>query len=295
MTVREGTVSANGITFAYLEEGAGPLVLLLHGFPDNAWTWESQLHALGAAGYRAVAPYLRGYPPTDIPANGFYDLLTIAADIRELIRELGDGGPAFVIGNDWGTLATYRLMEAFPESVRRAVVTAIPHPIAAAALPLMPDMVQHYFHVWFHQMPALPEAAVAANDFAYVEYLWRLWEPGLDDPEHLARVKATLAADGAIPAALAYYRALFDPSRADPAAAGAGSGLPGTIGVPTLLVFGRQDPLARFAPGHAPIFTGELRVELIDGGQHFLHRSRPEEFNRLVVDWLRAGAADPSN
>lgn len=295
MTVREGTVSANGITFAYLEKGSGPLVLLLHGFPDNAWTWEAQLEALAAAGYRAVAPYMRGYPPTDIPANGFYDVLTIATDIRELIRELNDGGPAFVIGNDWGTLATYRLMEAYPEWVRRAVVTAIPHPVAAATLPFMPDIVQHYFHVWFHQLPGLPEAAVAANDFAYVEYLWHQWEPGLDDTGHLSRVKATLAVDGAVPAALEYYRALFDPTRSDPSNSGSFAGLTGTIGVPTLLVFGRDDPLARFAPNHAPIFTGDFRVELIDDANHFLHRSRPEEFNRLVIDWLGGKSATPSS
>jgi pimeloyl-ACP methyl ester carboxylesterase len=284
--MREGSVRANGLRFAYLEEGAGPLALLLHGFPDNAHTWERQLPALAEAGYRAVAPFLRGYPPTEIPAGGYYDTLTLAADARELIRELGGGEPAVVVGNDWGALAAYALMEAFPEVVRRACVTAIPHPAAAATLVLMPDLIHHFFHVWFHQVPGLPEAAVPANDFAYVEYLWRLWEPGYEDPEHLARVKRTLAAEGAVEAALAYYRAFFDPSRADPSMADVRARLGGRIEVPTLLVFGRDDPLARFAADHARVFAGEHRVELLAGGQHFLHRSRADAFNELLLGWI---------
>ena len=288
MPFKEGTVEANGLEFAYLEQGSGPLVLLMHGFPDNAFTWDQQLPALAEAGYRAVAPFLRGYPPTEIPDGGFYDAATLATDARELIRELGGGEPACVVGNDWGTLTTYTLMEAYPEVVRRAAVTAIPYPAAAAALPMMPDLLQHYFHVWFHQLPGLPEAAIAANDFAYVDYLWRLWEPGFEDPEHVARVKRTLSADGALAAALGYYRAVFDPARSDPELADVRNRLGKPIGVPTLIVFGREDPLARFAADNDRFFSGELRVEMLDGGQHFIHRSRPDAVNELIVSWLGA-------
>ncbi len=91
--LREGTVKANGLEFAYLEQGQGPLVLLMHGFPDNAHTWSHQMPALAAAGYRAVAPFLRGYPPTQIPDGGYYDSATLATDARELILELNDGEP----------------------------------------------------------------------------------------------------------------------------------------------------------------------------------------------------------
>ena len=76
---------ANGIEFAYLEEGNRPLVLLLHGFPDTAETRTHQMPALAAAGYRVVAPYLRGYPPTEIPRGGFFDKATLATDVAELI------------------------------------------------------------------------------------------------------------------------------------------------------------------------------------------------------------------
>jgi pimeloyl-ACP methyl ester carboxylesterase len=99
-------VRANGLDFAYVEQGEGPLVLLLHGFPDTAMSWGHQIPALAAAGYRAVAPYLRGYSPTEIPRDGFYDKATLATDVAELIRALG-GGPAHLIGQDWGATIGY--------------------------------------------------------------------------------------------------------------------------------------------------------------------------------------------
>src|SRR5947208_14232431 len=95
-------IRANGLDFAYLEEGEGPLVLFLHGFPDTAHSWSHQVPALAAAGYRAVAPYLRGYPPSEIPRDGFYDKGTLAADVAALIRALGAGAPVHRVGQDWG-------------------------------------------------------------------------------------------------------------------------------------------------------------------------------------------------
>ncbi|HJT38130.1 MAG TPA: alpha/beta fold hydrolase, partial [Actinomycetota bacterium] len=105
--MREGTVRANGIEFAYIEEGDGPLVLLVHGYPDIGQTWDAQMRALAAAGYRAVAPNLRGYPPTEVPQNGYYDAATITNDIVGIIDALA-GEPVFYAGHDWGAAIGYR-------------------------------------------------------------------------------------------------------------------------------------------------------------------------------------------
>src|SRR6266496_835877 len=94
--MKEGRVRANGIEFAYIEEGEGPLVLLVHGYPDVAQTWSAQMSALAAAGYRAVAPNLRGYPPTEVPKDGYYDGVTLARDVKGLVEALG-GGPIFTL------------------------------------------------------------------------------------------------------------------------------------------------------------------------------------------------------
>src|SRR5215468_4941044 len=158
-------IRANNLEFAYLEEGKGPLVLLLHGFPDTANTWSYQMPPLAAAGYRAVAPYLRGYPPTEIPRDAFFDAGTLATDIAELIRALGVGGPVDLVGQDWGASITYCVLAAFPERIHRAVVMAVPHPALAAKSMLDPKHVHRSFHWWFFQLPDVPEKALAANDF----------------------------------------------------------------------------------------------------------------------------------
>src|SRR5919112_1132686 len=100
--MRECRVHANGIEFGYLEAGEGPLVLLLHGFPDDAHTWSAQMDGLAGAGYRAVAPFMRGYPPTGPAPDGRYDAEVLGADVAGLVEALGDGSPAFVVGHDWG-------------------------------------------------------------------------------------------------------------------------------------------------------------------------------------------------
>ena len=108
------TIAANGVTFAYLTEGKGPLVLLLHGFPDTAHSWDRVIPALAAAGYRVVAPFMRGYHPTQIPADGQYDTDTLGRDALALISALGEE-KAIVVGHDWGASAAYSAATLGPE------------------------------------------------------------------------------------------------------------------------------------------------------------------------------------
>src|SRR5882724_13682590 len=102
-----GSVRAGDLTFHYLEAGSGPLVLCLHGFPDHARSFRHQLPVLAKAGFRAVAPYLRGYAPTDVPANGPYQSAALAKDTVALLDALSPKEPATVFGHDWGALAAY--------------------------------------------------------------------------------------------------------------------------------------------------------------------------------------------
>src|ERR1700683_2863648 len=116
--------------------GSGPLVVLLHGWPDTPHTWDHQLAALAGAGFRVAAPWLRGYPPTEIPQSGYSDIRTLAVDVRELIGVLGGGDPCLLVGQDWGASIGYQVLAAFPEVVRSAVVMAVPHSAATHESPL---------------------------------------------------------------------------------------------------------------------------------------------------------------
>lgn len=277
-------VAANGIDFAYLEEGEGPLMLLLHGFPDSAETWSHQMAPLAEAGFRVVAPFNRGYAPTG--PGEFYDVATLATDVQALIAALG-GGPAYLIGHDWGAAITYALLAAYPESVQRAAVLAIPHPRVLPQLVMTPEQVHRAFHWWFFQLPDLPEVAIAANDWAFLGYLWDRWTgPGYHDPEHLAKIKRTFSEPGVLTAALSYYRALFAPNLADPGLIAVRERAQRDIDVPTLGIFGSLDPRLQFAASQREFFSGEYRYEVVDGAEHFVHREKPEQTTRLLIDWF---------
>ncbi len=121
------SITANGTRFHVASMGEGPLVLLLHGFPEFWWTWRHQLVSLAAAGFRAVAVDMRGYGGSDKPPRG-YDLITAAADAAGLIRALGEAN-AVVVGHDWGGLTAWTMAAYFPKSLRRLAVVSMAHPL----------------------------------------------------------------------------------------------------------------------------------------------------------------------
>ena len=129
--------------------------------------------------------------------------------------------------------------------------------------------------------------AVAADDFAFIDYLWEYWSsPGHDDRAHIARVKRSLAGEGSLAAAIGYYRAALDPTKQDPALADLRARLEQPIAVPTFALCGGDDIRADVMERQKQHFTGPYTYRVIPGCGHFLHRERPAEVTRAVLDWL---------
>lgn len=272
-----GTVHANGVEFAYLAMGEGPLALCLHGFPDTAYTWRHLMPALAGRGYRAVAPFMRGYAPTQVPADGAYESAALAADALALRERLGGDERAVLIGHDWGAFPVYAAADRF----RAAVALAVPPPAAMRAGFLEYDQLKRSFYVFLFQTP-LAESAAAAPGF--LEGLWRDWSPGYDARQDVAFVRRSLGDPANLRAAIGYYRTFL--GTAPPSGRHPEPGAATTT--PILYLHGERDGClaprpAEEAVAHLPPGS---RAELVPGAGHFAHLERPEEVNRSIVGWL---------
>jgi len=282
-------VTANGLKFSALAEGpaGGPLALCLHGFPDTAHTWRHLLPELGRAGFRAVAPWMRGYAPTEVPGSPSYGVGALVADTTALHGALGGDGRAVLIGHDWGAIAAYPAASFAPERWSRVVTMAVPPPAAVGDKFLRYEQLKRSFYMFLFQTP-LAEPAVSADDFAFIDNLWRDWSPGYDAAEDTPPVKDALRAPENLAAAIGYYRAFFGAVPPDPAyAAEAAVSTPPPQ--PTLYLHGELDGClgADTARGAADALSPGSRAEILPGVGHFLHVERPDLVDPIILEWLR--------
>jgi pimeloyl-ACP methyl ester carboxylesterase len=289
MTFSEGRVTANGLEFAFLEHGDGPMALCLHGFPDSPSTWRYLLPELADAGFRAVAPFMRGYAPTAVPADGPYQTAALGLDACGLHEALGGDGDAVIVGHDWGALAAYVAANHEPHRWRRAVTLAVPPAGAMAAAFFQYAHLKRSWYMFFFQHP-LADAVVPMGDFDFIDGLWSDWSPGYDASDDLPAAKDCLRDPANLAAALGYYRATIGGQGLDPALEPVQAKGGEAPALPTLYLHGRDDgcvgvELAEAAADHLP--AEESRVEVVDAAGHFLHLEQPEHVNRLILDFLR--------
>jgi pimeloyl-ACP methyl ester carboxylesterase len=283
------TISANGLDFAYFEDGPsdGPLALCLHGFPDTAHTWRHLLPELAAAGFHAVAPFLRGYAPTPIAPDGHYQIGAIVRDIEGLHDALGGKDDAVIIGHDWGALATYGAVAHQPQRWRRAVTAAVP-PTGAIGMSLFGYPQLHASWYMFFFLSPFAEMALPLNDYSFIDGLWADWSPGFDGSFDIAKVKESIGDPEHMLAAISYYRAMYNtdlhvPELAEEQAA---SFLP--TPQPTLYLHGTDDGCMLASSVGSPLdFLGAgSEVEMVERAGHFLHLEQPEKVNRRVLEFL---------
>lgn len=278
------------LRFSALSAGEGPLVLCLHGFPDHARSFRTLMPALARAGYRAVAPWLRGYETGSQPADGRYDVPALAGDVVAWLDEL-KVERAHVVGHDWGAVVAYRLGQTVPDRLRSVTAMAVPWlGLPPARLARVPSQLARSWYMFFFQVPGLPERVLRARDFALVAWLWRSWSPGWRlEPDEWRALQMSLAQRGVLGAVLGYYRCAFD-WRSHVTRHWLGSrDLP--VRVPTLALTGEEDgclDTRLFDEWPPSAFPAGLRLERVARAGHFAHLERPELVNRRILEWLRA-------
>ena len=282
------SVSANGTRFHVAENGDGPLVLLLHGFPEFWWTWREQLSSLQGAGYRAVAVDLRGYGGSDKPPRG-YDLVTAASDAAGLIRSLGEAN-AVLVGHDWGGLIAWTLATYSPKVVRRLAVVSMAHPlrIRSAVLTNAFGQSRRSGYALGFQLPSLPERQLVRDGASRVGRMLEKWSaPGWPDRETEQVYARAMRIPSVAHSALEYHRWLAR-SVVRPDGVRYARRMRTAIQAPTLHLHGSVDTcvLPQTARGSGRYVEGPYRWHVIDGAGHFPQEERPDAFDTELRGWL---------
>ena len=284
------TIDTSELTYGCLTAGdRGPLALCLHGFPDTAHGWRHLLPALADAGYRAVAPFMRGYAPTSIPNDGQFGVATLVRDATVLHEAFGGDGDAVLIGHDWGALAAYGAANFAPERWRRVVTAAVPPPAAMAGAMLTYEQLQRSWYMFFFQV-GLADFVVGMDELAFIDRLWRDWSPGHDPGVDMDHLRASLGDPANLAAALGYYRATWGTEPPSPAYAAEMAALGASPPQPLRYLHGRNDGCVgvEFAVDAASSLAPGSDAIIVEDAGHFLQVERPDEFNRLVLEFLDA-------
>lgn len=267
----------------YVEAGEGPLVVLLHGFPQFWYMWRAQIPALVDAGFRVVAPDMRGYNLSEKPGRVLdYRVELLARDVERLILALG-AESAVVVGHDWGAIAGWFTAMRYPERVAKLAILNVPHPVRFVRGLFKLEQLRKSWYVFALQMPGPPGRRIEREVFArfLLDIRRDPARPGTFGEEDIERYTEAMARPGSLTAACNYYRALV---RRNPATTRA---MLKKIEAPTLVIWGERDRY--LSPDLAEpnrSWVPNLRVERLPNASHWVAEDSPAEVNTLLLDFL---------
>jgi pimeloyl-ACP methyl ester carboxylesterase len=286
--LRHGDADVGGqIRLHYVEAGEGPLVVLLHGFPEFWYSWRHQIGPLADAGFHVVAPDMRGYDLSDKPKSWrAYNTSLLADDIAGLIGSFGEQS-AYVVGHDWGAAVAYAVAMYRPEVVKRLAILNVPHPVRMLEGFRTLKQLRKSWYMFFFQIPRLPEYLFGRDDFSFGKRSLRADSKKAFSDEDLVRYVEAWSQPGALTGMINYYRAAL---RRSPSKAAAQMK---PIEAPTLVIWGMLDRHLGSELAEPPAkWVSNVRGERIPDATHWVQHDAPERVNELLLDFL--GAEQPA-
>jgi epoxide hydrolase 4 len=273
-------ITTNGIRFHYVTQGEGPLMLMLHGFPEFWYSWRKQIPVF-AQNYKVVALDLRGYNDSDKPSEqSAYVMAEFVKDIQGVIRGLGYD-KCILVGHDWGGAIAWTFAHDHPEMVDRLIVLNLPHPAKFAQGLWNPPQLLRSSYIFFFQLPWLPELAIEANNYQLIEtaFTGMAVDKTAFSPTDLQMYKQAAAKPGALTAMLNYYRNVFQQ--------GFFNKVWTTLEVPTLLIWGEQDTALGVELTHGTEqYVRDLQIQYIPDCSHWVQQECPGLVNRYMQEFL---------
>ncbi|MBL8117641.1 MAG: alpha/beta hydrolase [Anaerolineae bacterium] len=278
------TIRTNNINLHVVQAGPkdGPLVILLHGFPEFWYGWRRQIDHLAAQGYRVWAPDQRGYNLSDKPAGiNAYNLDELAADVIGLINAAGQE-KTYLVGHDWGAAVAWWTASKFPERLKKLAILNVPHhKVFRKTLYTDWEQRRRSWYIAFFQIPFLPEALLGArNAEGFARALLSSSSPGTFSPDDLALYRQAWSQPGVTTAMLNWYRAIV---RRPPA-----SNPDPRIKIPTLILWGKNDIALKWEMAQSSVnYCDDGRVIYFENASHWLQHEEPDSVNTYLSDFLR--------
>ena len=272
----------NGLTLHVVEAGPedGPLLILLHGFPEFWWAWHHQITPLAGSGYHVVVPDMRGYNSSDAPQQiSSYLLDTLVADVIALADHYGTER-FHLVGHDWGGIIAWGVGISHSNRLERLVIMDAPHPdLSTEEILKHPTQALRSTYVALFQLPWLPEAVLGALDFAALRAMVEAsGRPDTFKPGDMERYAEAWAHPGSLTAMLNYYRALRERKKPDQ---------PARIPCPTLVLWGEKDSFLEHHVAHAGLdLCDNGRLTMVQGATHWLHLEEPARVNAEIIGFL---------
>jgi epoxide hydrolase 4 len=273
-------VTTNGIQLHYVTQGEGPLMLMLHGFPEFWYSWRHQIPEF-AKDYKVVALDLRGYNDSDKPVSqSAYVMAEFIKDVNGLIQALGYAA-CVLVAHDWGAAIAWNFTYAFPERVDRLIIMNMPHPAKFAEGLRTPPQLWRSWYIFFFQIPWLPERLLEMNHYHAIAAAFS--EIAIDKnaftPMDIQAYKEAAAKPGALTAMLNYYRNILQSAltqRSFP-----------TLDIPTLMIWGEEDTaLGKELTYGTEHFVKDFQIRYIPHCSHWVQQEKPQLVNQYMREFL---------
>lgn len=282
-------VEVNGIRLHVVQEGPedGPLVILLHGFPEFWYGWKKHIEPLASAGFRVLVPDQRGYNLSDKPKGiAAYQIDYLSQDVLALVNAYGHDR-VYLAGHDWGAAVAWWFALRNPQYLERLAILNVPHPaVMLHTIRHSLSQLRRSTYIFFFQLPGLPEAILRANDWRIpVQLLQRSSLPGTFSPEDIEMYRQSWWQKDAFTSMLNWYRAAV---RMQPT-------LPENMRVhsPTLMLWGVQDTaLGKEMTQPSIDLCDQGKLILFENATHWVHHEQAALISTLLIDFFKEGLSD---
>jgi pimeloyl-ACP methyl ester carboxylesterase len=277
LTFHNGTIALHAVAAGPPD---GPVIILLHGFPEFWYSWHNQIEPLATAGFRVIVPDQRGYNTSSKPRGAaHYALSHLVSDVLSIADHLGQSR-FFLAGHDWGAAVAWSVALLHPQRVAKLAILNVPHPsVMRRFLKTNRRQLRRSWYMFFFQLPWLPEAAFSAFNFKLgVRSLVRSSRPGTFSPEDLAQYRAAWSQPGALTSMINWYRAAFRYRSKFPDS---------TVYVPTRILWGERDAFLLSDMAQASLrYCDSAELYTFANASHWLQHEEPARVSDLLIDFF---------